>query len=298
MNNLAHSNDSEAAMDSEKTLPMAYDPLRAYLKEVSAHPVLSREEEFEAARLVYEQKDRDAAQKLVLSNLKLVVKISLEYYNAYLNILDVIQEGNVGLLHAVQKYSPYKDTKFSTYASFWIKAYILKYIMDSWSLVKIGTTQAQRKLFYGLNRERRKLESLGIDPSTRRLSSTLGVKEAEVEQMTQRLGHTDISLDTPLHDESSDTVMDTIANDDNVEEIVSRNEESEVISQKVLEFRGGLNDKEAFIFDRRILAEEPETLQEIGTKFNISRERVRQLEIRVMKRLRRSFEGERAALGM
>ncbi len=298
MTDMRNVNEGEAVIDLDKSLPMAYDPLKSYLKEVSMHKVLTREEEFETTRLVYEQNDRDAAQKLVVSNLKLVVKISLEYYNAYLNILDVIQEGNVGLLHAVKKYNPYKGTKFSTYASFWIRAYILKHIMDSWSLVKVGTTQGQRKLFYGLNRERRKLESLGIYPSPKLLSSSLGVKETEVEEMTQRLSRTDLSLDTPLNDESSDTVLDTIANEDNVEEIVSRSQESEVISRKILEFRKGLNDKEAFIFDRRVLAEEPETLQEIGGRFNISRERVRQLEVRVMKRLKRSFEEDRVALGM
>jgi len=298
MTDMRNANEGEAVINLDKSLPVAYDPLKSYLKEVSMHKVLTREEEFETTRLVYEQNDRDAAQKLALSNLKLVVKISLEYYNAYLNILDLIQEGNVGLLHAVKKYNPYKGTKFSTYASFWIRAYILKHIMDSWSLVKVGTTQGQRKLFYGLNRERRKLESLGIYPSPKLLSSSLGVKETEVEEMTQRLSRTDLSLDTPLNDESSDTVLDTIANDDNVEEIVSRSQESEVISQKIVEFRKGLNDKEAFIFDRRVLAEEPETLQEIGGRFNISRERVRQLEVRVMKRLRRSFEEDRVALGM
>ncbi len=129
------------------SLPTTFDPLRKYLSEVSRYSVLSREEEFEIGRLVFEDKDREAAQKLVMSNLKLVVKISLEYYNTYLNVLDLIQEGNVGLLHAVKKFNPYKGTKFSTYASFWIRAYILKYIMDSWSLVKVGTTQSQRKLF-------------------------------------------------------------------------------------------------------------------------------------------------------
>ena len=159
--------------DEEGSLPTPFDPLRKYLAEVSKYPVLSREEEFQVAQQIYEKKDKDAAQKLVMSNLKLVVKISLEYYNTYLNILDLIQEGNVGLLHAVKKYNPYKGTKFSTYASFWIRAYILKYIMDSWSLVKIGTTQSQRKLFYRLNKEKQKLEALGIYPAPKLLAASL-----------------------------------------------------------------------------------------------------------------------------
>ncbi len=141
-----------------KSLPTPYDPLKKYLSEVSKYPVLSRNEELKLALKVLKYNDREAAHKLAISNLKLVVKIALEYYNAYLNILDLIQEGNVGLLHAVKKYNPYKGTKFSTYASFWIRAYILKYIMDSWSLVKVGTTQGQRKLFYRLNKEKQKLE--------------------------------------------------------------------------------------------------------------------------------------------
>jgi RNA polymerase sigma-32 factor len=160
----------------DKSLPIPYDPLKKYLSEVSKYPVLTREEELEISTRVFQDKDREAAQKLAISNLKLVVKIALEYYNTYLNILDLIQEGNVGLLHAVKKYNPYKGTKFSTYASFWIRAYILKYIMDSWSLVKVGTTQGQRKLFYRLNKEKQKLEALGVYPAPKLLASTLDVK--------------------------------------------------------------------------------------------------------------------------
>ena len=299
MNGISLNGGREAVAEgAEKGLPASFDPLKAYLAEISRHPVLSREEEFETARLIQETEDRTAAERLALSNLKLVVKIALEYYNSYLNILDVIQEGNVGLLHAVKKYNPYKGTKFSTYAAFWIRAYILKYIMDSWSLVKVGTTQAQRKLFYGLNREKQKLEALGIYPSPKLLAGSLQVKEEEVMEMEIRLGHADVSLDSPLHDEGHDTMMDSIANDDGpIDDIVSDSEESELMSKKITEFRGCLNDKEVFIFDRRIVAEQPDTLQEIGSRFNISRERVRQLETRVLKKLKKSFQEERAASG-
>ncbi|MBA4419387.1 MAG: RNA polymerase subunit sigma-70, partial [Syntrophus sp. (in: bacteria)] len=188
VNKTCHNDSRDSTELTEtKDLSAPYDPLKTYLSEVSRHRLLSREDEFEVARLVFEDKDRDAAQKLVISNLKLVVKISLEYYNSYLNILDLIQEGNVGLLHAVKKYNPYKGTKFSTYASFWIRAYILKYIMDSWSLVKVGTTQSQRKLFYSLNKEKQKLEALGIYPAPKLLAHNLDVKEEEVEDMQKRL---------------------------------------------------------------------------------------------------------------
>ena len=276
----------------EGALPAQFDPLKKYLAELSRYRVLSREEEFEVAKKVYENKDRDAAQQLIISNLRLVVKISLEYYNTYLNILDLIQEGNVGLLHAVKKYNPYKGTKFSTYASFWIRAYILKHIMDSWSLVKIGTTQSQRKLFYRLNKEKQKLEALGIFPAPQLLASTLDVKEEEIEDMQKRLAHADVSLGSPLHEESDDTIMDLIKTDENVEEIVADKEKNEIITGKVAEFKKTLNEKELFIFENRMLSEEPLTLQEIGTKFRISRERARQIENRVLKKFKDRFKGE------
>jgi RNA polymerase sigma-32 factor len=285
----------ETGDGADQNLPMPFDPLKTYLAEVSKHPVLSREEEFRLATLVRENEDRDAAQKLVISNLRLVVKISLEYYNTYLNILDLIQEGNVGVLHAVRKYDPHKGTKFSTYASFWIRAYILKYIMDSWSIVKVGTTQGQRRLFYSLNKEKQRLESLGIRPEPKLLAEGLGVKEHEVAEMQQRLACTDISLETPIHVESDDTVMDTISSDENVEEIICQKQESEIASRQIKEFKNTLNDKEIFIFDHRVLSEEPKTLQEIGMKFRISRERVRQIEGRVIVKLKeRLTEAHRA----
>ena len=276
----------------DSSLPTTFDPLRKYLSEVSRYSVLTREQEFEVARKVFEDKDRDAAQKLVMSNLKLVVKISLEYYNTYLNVLDLIQEGNVGLLHAVKKFNPYKGTKFSTYASFWIRAYILKYIMDSWSLVKVGTTQSQRKLFYRLNKEKQKLEALGMFPAPALLASNLDVKEEEIEEMQKRLAFTDVSLDSPIHDESDDTIMDMIKGGDDVEEVVSSKEKREILSRRVKEFKKDLNDKEVFIFEQRIMAEEPLTLQEIGQQFKISRERARQIENRVIKKFKERFQNE------
>lgn len=275
-----------------KSLPIPFDPLKKYLAEVSKYPVLSREEEFEIAEKIHKNKDIEAAQKMVISNLKLVVKIALEYYNTYLNILDLIQEGNVGLLHAVKKYNPYKGTKFSTYASFWIRAYILKYIMDSWSLVKIGTTQGQRKLFYRLNKEKQKLEALGIFPAPQLLASTLDVKEEEVESMQKRLAYTDISLETPVHDEGDDTIMDMIKTGENVEEIVADREMDGLLAERVAEFKKDLNEKELFIFENRIMVDESMTLQEIGEKFKISRERVRQIENKVLNKFKTRFKKE------
>lgn len=292
----AETPQEKAGKKESQDLPIPFDPLKTYLAEVSKYPVLSREKEFEVSQLAFENQDLDAAQRLVMANLRLVVKISLEYYNSYLNILDLIQEGNVGLLHAVKKYNPYKGTKFSTYASFWIRAYILKHIMDSWSLVKVGTTQGQRKLFYRLNKEKQKLEALGVYPEPKVLAGILEVKEEEVDCMQQRLAFTDISLEAPVHDGSDDTIMDTMKTDEDVE-IVSRKEESERLSKKVTEFKGGLNDKEKFIFDQRTLAEEPLTLQEIGEIFQISRERVRQIENKVLKKFKEQFQAQMAKMG-
>ncbi len=278
--------------NEEGLLPTPFDPLRKYLAEVSQYHVLSRDEEFEVAKRIYEKKDKDAVQKLVMSNLKLVVKIALEYYSTYINILDLIQEGNVGLLHAVKKYNPYKGTKFSTYSSFWIRAYILKYIMDSWSLVKIGTTQSQRKLFYRLNKEKQKLEALGIFPAPKLLASTLDVKEEEVEDMQKRLAYADVSMETPIHSEGDDTIMDMMRSDENVEEIVADKEKDTIIISRVKEFKKTLNEKELYIFEQRILSEEPITLQEIGAHFNISRERARQIENKVLKKFKERFKTE------
>ncbi len=290
-------NEMEEKID-DKSLPLPFDPLKQYLAELSKYPVLSRDDELKLAMRVTKKKDKVAAQKLVMSNLKLVVKIALEYYSTYLNILDLIQEGNVGLLHAVKKYNPYKNTKFSTYASFWIRAYILKYIMDSWSLVKVGTTQGQRKLFYRLNKEKQRLEALGVYPAPQLLAKNLDVKEEEVEDMQKRLAYTDISLDMPLHDESDDTIMDTMRSVDNVAEYVEQKEKDQILKAKISEFKMTLNEKEIFIFENRIMAEEPLTLQEIGEKFRISRERVRQVENKVLKKFKDRFKGELAELDL
>jgi RNA polymerase sigma-32 factor len=282
----------EQAREQEDSSAIPFDPLKKYLSEISHHSVLSREEELEIAEKAHRYKDSEASQRLVTSNLRLVVKIALEYYNTYLNILDLIQEGNVGLVHAVKKYNPYKGTRFSTYSSFWIRAYILKYIMDSWSIVKVGTTQSQRRLFYRLKKEKKKLEAIGVFPAPQLLADTLEVKVTEVEDMEKRLSYTDISLEHPVYDEGEETFIDMIKTDDNIEDVVAAKEKKEILEKKIAEFKKMLNDKELFIFEQRIMIEEPLTLQEIGEQFRISRERVRQLENRVLKKFNDRFELE------
>lgn len=281
-----------------RDLSLQFDPYKKYLAEIRRYPVLTREEERKISRLVFDHHDMDAAHKLTVSNLRIVVKIAMRYHNAYNNALDLIQEGNVGLLHAVKKYNPYKGTKFSTYAALWIRAYILKFLMDSWSLVKTGTTQAQRKLFYGLNSEKRRLESLGIHPTPKLLAKNFGLKEWEVEDMEKRLSCTDIALDVPIYDGSDETLMDRMTSDDDVEEIVSGRHEAAVLSNKLKEFKATLDDRDLYIFNHRVVADDPMSLQEIGDSCRISRERVRQVETRIVKKLRTHFQGSLAELGM
>jgi len=273
-------------------LPVRHNTLKVYIKEVTKYSMLSREEEQEVTRAIYEYQDLDAIERLAVSNLRLVVKIAMGYYNTYLNILDLIQEGNVGLLHAVKKYNPYKGTKFSTYAQFWIRAYILKYLMDSWSLVKVGTTQSQRKLFFRLNKEKQRLEGLGLYPAPKLLANTLQVKEEDVVEMQARLTYNDVYLEAPLSDEGTDTMMDMISTDEDVEDIVGKKEALRLLAGRVREFKTTLNEKEACIFDHRLMTEDPRTLEELGARLHISRERVRQIEKTILKKAKARFNGD------
>jgi RNA polymerase sigma-32 factor len=265
----------------------APDPFRMYLYEISKHSVLSKEKEREIAERI-RMHDKEAEQALVVANLRLVVKIALDYYSYHLNILDLIQEGNVGLLRAVQKYDPERGTRFSTYASFWIRAYILKYLMDSWSIVKIGTKDSQRKLFYSLNKEKEKLEKAGIDPSAQILAENLDVTPEDIEDMERRLYNGDVSLEDPLYGGGED-VMDTIGTGEDIEETVAEKEKREMLQNKLVEFKKLLNEKERFILEHRIMAEEPITLREIGERFHTSRESIRQLQTKISRNLTKNL---------
>jgi RNA polymerase sigma-32 factor len=265
------------------------DPFRMYLYEISKHSVLTKEAEREIAERIRVNEDKRAEQELVVANLRLVVKIALDYYSYHLNILDLIQEGNVGLLRAVRKYDATRGTRFSTYASFWIRAYILKYLMDSWSIVKVGTKDSQRKLFYGLNKEKEKLEKLGITPSARILADHLDVSEADIEDMEKRLYNGDVSLEDQLYD-GGEEVMDTISSDEDIEETVSEKERRELLRRKLADFKALLNEKERYVLEHRIMSEDPITLREIGERFNTSRESVRQLQTKITKNLTRNLK--------
>lgn len=269
------------------------DPLQRYLAEVSQYNLLTREEERELAIKVWEADDTDAAYSLVTSNLRLVVKIALEFQRVWMqNLLDLIQEGNIGLMQAVRKFDPYKDVKFSYYASFWIKAYILKFIMDNWRLVKIGTTQGQRKLFFKLKKEKQRLIDQGFDPKPNLLSERLGVSEREIVDMDQRLESWDISLDAPLRDSDTERIDFFSASAESAEEKVAKKELDVLLHSKIETFRKDLPERELEIFNLRIFSDTPATLQELGDRYSISRERVRQVEKNILDKMREFFRQE------
>jgi RNA polymerase sigma-32 factor len=283
----------EVAVAEEKepgagTALVPYDSLHRYLAEIRRYSLLSPEEEHELAVQYKEYGDIEAAYRLVTGNLRLVVMLARNYQRAFHNLLDLIQEGNVGLMEAVRNFDPYRGVRFPSYAVWWIRAYIIRYIMNNWRLVKVGTTQAQRKLFFNLQREKERLEAEGFSPTPKLLAQHLGVKEDEVVEMQQRMAARDLSVDTPLDGEdNSATLLDLLADKRaNAEEEVAATEYRQLVSGKMAEFARKLKGKEQVIFTKRLLAEEPLTLQEIGDQYGISRERVRQLESRLKKKLK------------
>ena len=282
-----------------------HDPLSAYMSELRRYPLLTREEEHELAVKYVKTGDGVAARRLVTANLRLVVKIAHEYRRSYKNVLDLVQEGNLGLLQAVKKYDPYRGVKLSSYAAWWIRAYILKYVLSNWRLVKIGTTQAQRKLFFNLRKEREKLEREGYEVGPKLLAERLDVSEAEVNEMSVRLGAPDLSLDAPSgrgDDDNAHSPMDRMpsAASGRPDRQVEGGEFRALLREKLEQFAKGLKGREETIFRERLLNDAPLTLQEIGEKYGISRERARQLEKRLVTRLRGYLEkelGEAVAIG-
>ena len=265
---------------------VAYDPLQMYLWEMRRYRLLTKEEEIELAIRYREKRDQEAGQKLILSNLRLVVKIAMDFHRYWMkNLMDLIQEGNVGLMQAIRKFDPHKGIKFSYYASFWIKAYILKFIMENWKLVKIGTTQAQRKLFFNLTKEKERLLSLGYDPEPRLLAERLDVKKDEIIEMAQRLGGWEVSLDAPVKEDAKQDYSSFLRSPESgADELISVRERKELLRGKLEEYRNTLSEKQRDIFDNRILAEHPLTLQQLGDKYSISRERVRQIQEKILKK--------------
>ena len=264
-----------------------YDHLQIYLLQIKQYSLLSRDEEIELGQRVREHNDDEAVNRLITSNLRLVVKIAMDYQRYWSkNLLDLIQEGNLGLLQAARKFDPSRGVKFSYYASFWIKAYMLKFIMDNSKLVKIGTTQRQRKLFFNLAREKARLMAEGFAPEPKLVAERLDVREDEVIEMTQRLEGGELSLDAPFGEDSRETygafLKDTTVA---IDEQLSREERRVIFAQNLREFRKGLSKREADIFDKRIMSENPTILKELGDKYHISKERVRQIQQRIIENI-------------
>jgi RNA polymerase sigma-32 factor len=264
------------------------DALSRYFAETSRYPLLSREEEKELAIRVWEDEDREAAQKLVLSNLRLVVKIAMEYRRVWANVLDLIQEGNVGLLQAVKRFDPYRGVKLSSYAAYWIRAYILKYLIDNIRMVRVGTSRAERKLFFQLSRARRELEKQGLRAEPRLLAEHLDVEEKDVVDMERRLAEGDLSLDAPVRGDSEAAPLGEFLADSgaSAEDAISNEHLRKTFLAHVEAFGKHLDERDSRILRERILAEQPKTLREIGEEFGLTRERVRQIEAKLIQRLR------------
>ncbi|MDR3607286.1 MAG: RNA polymerase factor sigma-32 [Oligoflexia bacterium] len=268
-----------------------HDPLRRYMEEVRRYPLLDPHEEFELAMKLHRDGDLDAAKRLVQANLRLVVKIAFEYRNIYSNMLDLIQEGNVGLMKAVSKFDPAKGARVGYYASWWIRSYILKYLLDNFRLVKIGTTQAQKKLFYHLMREKERLEAQGLLAGPKLLAEKLHVRERDVVEMEQRLsGHgAELSIDTPIDSkgESAATHGDFMSDEhEGADDRLAQSELLRLLERRLPEFEKTLGDKERSLLKDRLLAEEPKTLQEVADLYGLTRERARQIEAKVIQKLR------------
>lgn len=269
--------------------PATTDPLAQYVKEISRYKLLTADEEEALLKELQETGDIEVAKKLVLANLRLVVKIALEYRSAWQNVMDLIQEGNIGLMKAVSKYDASKGAKLSYYASWWIRSYILKFILDNFRLVRIGTTNEQKKLFFNLLKEKERLLSMGINPDNKLIGENLGVSEKSVAIMDRRLGagSGELSIEARLDDEGP-SLGDILTNQDElpVDERLSDLQGVEILKDHLKNFLEGLKERDREIFEKRLLSEVPASLQSIADQYGVSRERIRQIEERLINNLK------------
>jgi RNA polymerase sigma-32 factor len=267
------------------------DPFYAYLQEVRKYPALTEEEEKELAIRYKETGDLESAYKLTTANLMLVIKIAMTFKREWQNLMDLIQEGNVGLMKAVKNFDPFRGVRLSAYATWWIKSYILKHILDNWRLVRVGTTNARRKLLFNLKKEKEKLEREGFDPTTKLLAERFGVEETEVIDVSASIGAMDVSIDTPAHPDSTMTPAQTLSQGGkSVEENAELQQFRQILNENIENFKGGLNPNEIEILEKRILSEDPLSLQEIGDQRGVTREAVRQAEQRLLKKFKTYIE--------
>jgi RNA polymerase sigma-32 factor len=281
---------AQVAEESQKTAITTVAPVTAlqqYLAEIRRYPFLSKEEEIRLFQEYQAQGSREAAVKLILANLRVSVSISSEYLHTGADQMDLIQEGNVGLMQAIKKFDPTKNVRFYAYAAWWARAYILRYLLNTYRLVKVGTTQDQRKLFYNLKKEKAKLEREGFVPDAKLLADRLNVRERDVIEMDQRLGSWELSLDQPLNQETEGTLLDILpSKEPAADDQLADRELKTLFRQKLAEFTKGLPERDEDILRNRILSETPLTLDDLGQKYGITKERTRQLEARLIKRLR------------
>ena len=268
-------------------LPAVVGTLDLYIAEINRFPLLSAEEEFKIAVRLKKYNDMEAAEKLIVSNLRFVVKIAHEYRNYGFKLADLIQEGNIGLIHAVKKFDPYKGYRLISYAVWWIRAYIQNYLIRSWSIVKLGTTQAQRKLFFKLSQAKKELETISKkNPEFAEIAESLGVKGSEVAEMDLRMGSRDVSLHEFIGDEGESRHIDLLAYEGDSQEVeLIKTEEKSLVQKNIAGALTNLTERESYIIVNRVMADNPETLQEIGNRFNITRERARQIEKQALKKV-------------
>ena len=279
-----------AVRREERLVPL--DPFAAYLQEAKKYPILSEEEEKELAIRLKETGDVDAAYQLTTANLMLVVKIAMTFKREWQNVMDLVQEGNVGLMKAVKNFDPFRGVRLSAYATWWIKSYILKYILDNWRLVRVGTTNSRRKLLFNLKKEKERLEREGFDPSTKLLAEHFGVDEGEIIDVEASIGAVDVSMDTPTRADSSMTPAQSLSDGKSLEKGAEIDQFRAILQQKIEGFKSELKPGEIEILEKRVLSESPQSLQELGDERGVTREAVRQAEQRLLKKFRIYIEEE------
>jgi RNA polymerase sigma-32 factor len=268
-------------------MPVPVDSLTLYLAEINRFPLLSADEEQHLARRFRDDGDLQAAHALITANLRFVVKVAGEYRSYGMKMLDLIQEGNIGLMMAVRKFDPAKGVRLISYAVWWIRAYIQNHIISAWSLLKIGTTQAQRKLFFKLNQAKQAIISMTGESDLHSAALTLDVKDVEAQEMEQRL-RGELSLDVEMFEGEGGTFLESLPDlRQNQEELLAEHQESVILEKSVAGALENLNEKERFVIERRVASESPMTLQEIADHFSLSRERVRQIEDGALKKMKR-----------
>ena len=277
------------------SLPALSNSLQSYLAQIRDYPVLSREEEYELAMRHRETGDLEAARKLIVSNLKFVVRVANEYKNYNVNTLDLIQEGNIGLMKAVRGFDPTKGYRLISYAVWWIRAYIQNHIMKTWSLVKVGTNQSQRKLFYKLRSTKSKIEATGVEMEEdiySEIAKELDVPDSQVIEMDRIMSGKDLSLDANIEGSTERTYVDMLGDTFDQEQFLEDSQTRPLVAKKIKEALANLKDRERYIIERRVLTDSPETLEKLSRKFGISRERVRQIEKNALNKIRKEFQKE------